>query len=120
MQGWRSLDTYCQEAGRELASNDLVAKLWKETRWPGRLEIVSSDPLLLLDGAHNPMLSGPCWQLCKNALRIIIRKFLYLYQTKALGDMLDLLETIDSQLTLTHFDDSRATDEKRAERDSQV
>ncbi len=48
------LDTYCQETGRELASNDLVAQALKETRWPGRLEVVSSDPLMILDGAHNP------------------------------------------------------------------
>ncbi|MCY9663775.1 bifunctional folylpolyglutamate synthase/dihydrofolate synthase [Paenibacillus alginolyticus] len=26
----------------------------KETRWPGRLEMVSSEPRILLDGAHNP------------------------------------------------------------------
>ncbi|CIV34568.1 dihydrofolate synthetase [Streptococcus pneumoniae] len=33
-------------------------------------------------------------------------------KTKALEDMLDLLGTIpDTELTLTHFDDSRATDE---------
>ena len=48
------LDAFCQEDGRELASNDLIAQALEETRWPGRLEIVSRDPLLLLDGAHNP------------------------------------------------------------------
>ena len=35
-----------------------------------------------------------------------------MYQNKALEDMLDLLGTMpDTELTLTHFDDSRATDE---------
>ena len=107
------LDTYCQEVGRELASNDLVAQALKETRWPGRLEIVSSNPLLLLDGAHNPH--------AINALLVTLRERFADYhkeilftciKTKALEDMLDLLETVpDSQLTLTHFDDSRATDE---------
>ena len=51
------LDTFCQEDRRELASNDLVAQALKETRWPGRLEVVSSDPLMILDGATIPMLS---------------------------------------------------------------
>lgn len=26
----------------------------KETRWPGRLEMISNEPRILLDGAHNP------------------------------------------------------------------
>ena len=25
-----------------------------ETSWPGRLEVVSREPLMILDGAHNP------------------------------------------------------------------
>ena len=34
-------------------------------------------------------------------------------KTKALEDMLDLLETLPgTKITLTHFEDSRATDEK--------
>ena len=34
-------------------------------------------------------------------------------KTKALGEMLDLLGTLpDTELTLTHFDDDRATDEE--------
>ncbi|ECH9299933.1 bifunctional folylpolyglutamate synthase/dihydrofolate synthase, partial [Salmonella enterica subsp. enterica] len=48
------LDTFCQEDVRELASNDLVAQAMEETRWPGRLEVLSSEPLMILDGAHNP------------------------------------------------------------------
>ena len=48
------LDTYCQETGRESASNDLIAQALKETRWPGRLEVLSSEPMMILDGAHNP------------------------------------------------------------------
>ncbi|EOB19321.1 dihydrofolate synthetase [Streptococcus pneumoniae 801] len=48
------LDTFCQEDGRKLASNHLLAQALEETSWPGRLEIVSRDPLIILDGAHNP------------------------------------------------------------------
>ena len=107
------LDTYCQETGRELASNDLVAQALKETRWPGRLEVVSSDPLLLLDGAHNPHAIKALLVTLQERFADYHKEILFTcIKTKALDDMLDLLETVpDSQLTLTHFDDSRATDE---------
>ena len=108
------LDTYCQETGRELASNDLVAQALKETRWPGRLEVVSSAPLLLLDGAHNPHAIKALLATLQERFADYHKEILFTcIKTKALEDMLDLLETVpDSQLTLTYFDDSRATDEK--------
>ena len=107
------LDTYCQEIGRELASNDLIAQALKETRWPGRLEVVSSDPLLLLDGAHNPHAIKALLATLQERFADYHKEILFTcIKTKALEDMLDLLETVpDSQLTVTHFDDSRATDE---------
>ena len=107
------LDTYCQETGRELASNDLVAQALKETRWPGRLEVVSSDPLLLLDGAHNPHAIKALLATLQERFAGYHKEILFTcIKTKALEDMLDLLvEMPDTELTLTHFDDSRATDE---------
>lgn len=107
------LDTYCQETGRELASNDLIGQALEETRWPGRLEVVSSDPLLLLDGAHNPHAIKALLATLRERFADYHKEILFTcIKTKALEDMLDLLETVpDSQLTLTHFDDSRATDE---------
>ena len=48
------LDNFCQEDGRELPANTLLAQALEETRWPGRLEVVSREPLMILDGAHNP------------------------------------------------------------------
>ena len=107
------LDTYCQEIGRELASNDLVAQALEETRWPGRLEVLSGDPLLILDGAHNPHAIKALLATLQERFADYHKEILFTcIKTKALEDMLDLLETVpDSQLTLTHFDDSRATDE---------
>ena len=106
------LDTYCQAAGRELISNDLLAQALEETRWPGRLEIVSRDPLLILDGAHNPHAIKALLATLQERFAGYHKEILFTcIKTKALEDMLDLLETIpDSDLTLTHFDDSRATD----------
>ncbi|VRC46300.1 dihydrofolate synthetase [Streptococcus pneumoniae] len=107
------LDTFCQEDGRELASNDFLGQALEETSWPGRLEIVSRDPLMILDGAHNP-------HAIKALLVTLQERFAYYHKeilftcikTKALEDMLDLLGAMpDTELTLTHFADSRATDE---------
>ena len=108
------LDTFCQEDGRELASNDLIAQALKETRWPGRLEVLSSEPMMILDGAHNPHAIKALLTTLQERFADYHKEILFTcIKTKALEDMLDLLETVpNSQLTLTYFEDSRATDEK--------
>ena len=108
------LDIYCQETGRESASNDLLAQALEETRWPGRLEVLSSEPMMILDGAHNPHAIKALLTTLQERFADYHKEILFTcIKTKALEDMLDLLETVpDSQLTLTYFEDSRATDEK--------
>ena len=107
------LDTFCQEDGRELVSNDLVSQALEETRWPGRLEVVSRDPLMILDGAHNPHAIKALIATLQERFAGYHKEILFTcIKTKALEDMLDLLGGMpDTELTLTHFDDSRATDE---------
>ena len=107
------LDAFCQEDGRELASNHVLAQALEETRWPGRLEIVSRDPLMILDGAHNPHAIKALVATLQERFADYHKEILFTcIKTKALEDMLDLLGEIpDTELTLTHFDDSRATDE---------
>ena len=107
------LDTFCKEDGRELASNYLLAQALKETRWPGRLEIVSRDPLMILDGAHNPHAIKALLATLQERFADYHKEILFTcIKTKALEDMLDLLETLsNTKITLTHFEDSRATDE---------
>ena len=107
------LDNFCQEDGRELASNHLLAQALEETSWPGRLEIVSREPLMILDGAHNPHAIKALLATLQERFADYRKEILFTcIKTKALEDMLDLLEQIpDTELTLTHFDDSRATDE---------
>ena len=107
------LDTFCKEDGRELASNVLLAQALEETSWPGRLEIVSRDPLMILDGAHNPHAIKALLAAVQERFADYHKEILFTcIKTKALEDMLDLLGAMaDTELTLTHFDDSRATDE---------
>ncbi|HEU6534340.1 TPA: bifunctional folylpolyglutamate synthase/dihydrofolate synthase [Streptococcus pneumoniae] len=107
------LDTFCQEDGRELASNDFLGQALEETSWPGRLEIVSRDPLMILDGAHNPHAIKALLVTLQERFADYHKEILFTcIKTKALEDMLDLLGSMpDTELTLTHFADSRATDE---------
>ena len=107
------LDTFCKEDGRELASNDLLAQALEETRWPGRLEIVSREPLMILDGAHNPHAIKALVATLQERFADYHKEILFTcIKTKALEDMLDLLGIMPhTELTLTYFDDSRATDE---------
>ena len=107
------LDIFCQEDGRELASNHLLTQALEETSWPGRLEIVSRDPLMILDGAHNPHAIRALLATLQERFADYHKEILFTcIKTKALEDMLDLLRAMpDTELTLTHFDDSRATDE---------
>ncbi|BBG80808.1 TPA: folylpolyglutamate synthase/dihydrofolate synthase family protein [Streptococcus pneumoniae] len=107
------LDTFCQEDCRELASNHLLAQALEETSWPGRLEVVSRNPLMILDGAHNPHAIKALVATLQERFADYHKEILFTcIKTKALEDMLDLLGTMpDTDLTLTHFDDSRATDE---------
>jgi len=108
------LDAYCHETGRELPENDLVAQALEETSWPGRLEVVSRKPLMILDGAHNPHAIKALLATLKERFADYHKEILFTcIKTKALEDMLDLLEALpDTNLTLTHFDDGRATDEE--------
>ena len=108
------LDSYCQATGRELPDNALVAQALEETSWPGRLEVVSREPLMILDGAHNPHAIKALLATLKEHFTDYQKEILFTcIKTKALEDMLDLLETLPgTKITLTHFEDSRATDEE--------
>ena len=108
------LDTFCKEDGRELASNNIVAQALEETSWPGRFEVVCREPLMILDGAHNPHAVKALLATLEERFADYYKEVLFTcIKTKALEDMLDLLGTLpDTELTLTHFDDGRATDEE--------
>jgi dihydrofolate synthase/folylpolyglutamate synthase len=41
-----------------------------ETRWPGRLEVVSKKPFILLDGAHNPSAARTLRKFLEDAVHV--------------------------------------------------
>ncbi|MBN1849193.1 MAG: bifunctional folylpolyglutamate synthase/dihydrofolate synthase [Deltaproteobacteria bacterium] len=43
-----------REKGLTISTRDTVQGL-RETAWPGRMQIISTHPIIMLDGAHNPM-----------------------------------------------------------------
>jgi dihydrofolate synthase/folylpolyglutamate synthase len=51
-----------EDLGYRVSTHAMIDGL-KEVDWPGRLEMVSSSPRVILDGAHNPALScdHPGW-----------------------------------------------------------
>ena len=108
------LDSYCKETGQKLPDNALVVQALEETSWPGRLEVIYREPLMILDGAHNPHAIKALLATLKERFTDYQKEILFTcIKTKALEDMLDLLSALpDTELTLTHFEDGRATDEK--------
>lgn len=81
-----------------------------QTRWPARMEIISSKPLVIMDGAHNP---HAIKRLKENLLSDYqdyhVRILFSAIVTKDIGTMLEeLLQIPNVEITLTTFDDKRA------------
>jgi dihydrofolate synthase/folylpolyglutamate synthase len=43
---------FLQQIGNEISADDIIQG-FKGLRWPGRFEIISRNPLVIIDGAHN-------------------------------------------------------------------
>lgn len=76
------------------------------TNWPGRMEKMSDQPLILLDGAHN---EPAILQLCQNITHYFKERKIYILfaalTRKNFGEMIHQLENLPkSQLYLTSFD----------------
>lgn len=83
----------------------------KETVWPGRFEVLNHSPLLILDGAHN-----------RHGIDALTKSVSSIYQAKnihvlfcAMADketslMLQMVSSIATTVTLTHFDYKRVAE----------
>jgi dihydrofolate synthase/folylpolyglutamate synthase len=116
----RDLEIVCPLAGQHQVENARTAAIAlhqlslspagiAQTRWPGRLEQVSREPEIILDGAHNP--AGA------RALANYIRRFysgrriwmIYgVMRDKAVGEMASLLFPLADRVIVTAPDNSRA------------
>ncbi|MGE7120003.1 bifunctional folylpolyglutamate synthase/dihydrofolate synthase [Peribacillus sp. NPDC046944] len=80
-----------------------------EAQWNGRFEIISNEPLIIIDGAHNPagievLLDTLKTRYPNHRYRFIFSSF----RDKDYATMLQLLDTEASQITVTEFEHERA------------
>lgn len=83
----------------------------KNTIWPFRFEVISQDPLIIIDGAHNP---DGINAFCQTAATLLPqRKFVFIIrimQDKAIEDMIKLLIPYAKCFIATQINDPRACD----------
>lgn len=103
-------DVLFEREGRELLSKELVDKALRQVVWPGRMEVISQNPMILLDGAHNPHAVTPLIASLQELFPSQKKTILFTcIRTKALEEMLEQWQELeDSRLVLTTFDDPRA------------
>lgn len=103
-------DLYCQLQSLPLLTKEEVERALLAAEWPGRLERVSDQPLILLDGAHNPHALRSLAATLDQHYPTYRKHILFAcIQTKALDDMVELLQKIPkAAISLTAFDDPRS------------
>lgn len=89
--------------------NELVIKGIGDVFMPCRGEVYNQNPLIILDGAHNPEAMK---MLCSSIMRVTKDKPIHVvfccFRDKNLGSILSYLGEITDDLTLTTFDHPRA------------
>lgn len=103
-------DLYCQLQGLPLLTADQVQDALKQVSWPGRMEILSQDPLILIDGAHNPHAMERLVTNLNQRYPDQPKQILFTcINTKEELTMIRQLKTVkNADITLTSFADSRA------------
>ena len=103
-------DVLFEREGRELLSRELVDEALHQVVWPGRMEVVSQNPMILLDGAHNPHAVTPLIASLRELFPGQKKTILFTcIRTKALEEMLIQWQKLEnSRLILTTFEDPRA------------
>lgn len=91
-------------------SNETINRALSNIFWPGRLEIISKKPLIILDGGHN---ISAIEEVVDSLKKINDNKYIILYT--ALSDkeskkVLDKLDEIAEEFVITTIDDPRAKD----------
>ncbi|GAB3050184.1 bifunctional folylpolyglutamate synthase/dihydrofolate synthase [Virgibacillus ainsalahensis] len=85
----------------------------KNTFAPGRFEIIRTEPLVVVDGAHNPAGIEVFMQTVEENYKDKKKHLIFAaFKDKELKTMLELLNGSFSSITLTSFDNPRAADAK--------
>lgn len=106
---------YCLLEDIPLPAPENIQAALTRVHWPGRMEILSSNPTILIDGAHNPHAMERLVANLNSRYPDQKKQILFAcIQTKEVQTMLDQLQAVtDAQITLTSFDDSRAIPAQR-------
>lgn len=82
----------------------------KETKWPGRFEVVKDNPLVIIDGAHNTHGMAALLESIKVIYPNKKKHFVFCAMAdKETKQMLDMISAVAESVTLTHFDYKRAS-----------
>ena len=95
-------------------SEDMIRKGLKKAYWPGRMEIVNANPLILLDGAHNVgsiEALVDSIHILKNANKV--RIIFAVSADKDKQGMISKLDRVADELVFTHFSYERSEDERK-------
>lgn len=105
-----AIETILQLRSKELVdvtTQDMLDAI-ASTQWQGRFEIMQQDPLVIIDGAHNPDgIEALCDSLTGYDDLCVLFSAL---QDKNFENMLDQLEDITDDITITHFENARSFD----------
>ncbi len=99
--------------GMENIDEKSILKGIGEAKWDGRFEKISDEPLVIIDGAHNP--AGI--DVLKETLKVHYPDYKYRFvfssfKDKNYSEMLHGLETEAMEIIITEFDHERAADAK--------
>lgn len=104
-----TLQTYSIETGLEL-NHEAIRRGLKTAFWPGRMEKISDNPMIVLDGAHNePAIRRLIETINADFKQQEIYLIFAVLHDKAVGRMIDLLTELPNiHITLTSFSNPRA------------
>ncbi|WP_071395934.1 bifunctional folylpolyglutamate synthase/dihydrofolate synthase [Bacillus tuaregi] len=98
-----------KEHGFQISDSQILTGL-KDAYWPGRFEIVSHNPLLILDGAHNEEgITALTAELTKRYGDKRIKLIFSALSDKKLDKMIEKLDKTADEMTFVSFDYPRAS-----------
>lgn len=102
---------YLNENGSFLITEDAIRKGLKTAYWPGRLEIISENPLIIIDGAHNDEgISALVQELGSRFANKSIHIVFAALKDKKLDQMIKQLDQVADKITFVSFDFPRAAE----------
>jgi len=102
-----------RDKGYQISGSNIVDGL-AEVRWPGRFEVLGSNPVFILDGAHNPQGIGATADSLRSHFGE--RKIVFIVGVmadKAVDSMMSLIAPMAEMFIAVRPDNPRAMDEKK-------